>query len=454
MIASLACWASSAGATTLDEAIALLDSGASGTRRLIVKKFDSEAKLEKSVSSVLASLDFVPLFSRNASESLRGYDQIRFEQPLRIDEAKTLLRALYDDFEVEFAYFEPLVDEAVWRAPRTGPRAPLGRRAIPNFEDQQDYLKPSPLGIDAVYAWTLPGGTGAGVRMIDVERGWHSDHQDLSDTFWTNGNNLRVDHGTAVWGEIAAKRDSRGVTGIAHGVEFGTAGVAWNNLMEEYIQASPAVYEEAARQLRAGDILMIEQQATGPDGGAPAPMEFWRANFDVIKSIVDRGVIVVAAAGNGGSDLDEAVYEGAFDLAVRDSGAILVAAAEPPGTRDHHLERLDFSNYGTRIDGFGYGDGVVTTGYGDLYASPDGRSAYTNSFSGTSSATPMIAGAIAILQGVARAQGTVLTPTEVRKALRSTGTRQRGDQTQPIGKFPNFRELLAHFCGLNRLRCD
>lgn len=52
----------------------------------------------------------------------------------------------------------------------------------PNDDPQfasQDYLKASPRGINAQYAWGFPGGDGAGQRVVDVEAGWKLEHEDL-----------------------------------------------------------------------------------------------------------------------------------------------------------------------------------------------------------------------------------------------------------------------------------
>ena len=69
------------------------------------------------------------------------------------------------------------------------------------------------------------------------------------------------------------------------------------------------------------------------------------------------------------------------------SGAIIVGAGAAPtayGGSDVDRSRLDFSNYGSRVDLQGWGEAVVTTGYGDLYNEhPDSNWDYTNSFSGT-----------------------------------------------------------------------
>ena len=91
-------------------------------------------------------------------------------------------------------------------------------------------------------------------------------------------------------------------------------------------------------------------------------------------------------------------------------GAIVVGAgAPPPGThgRDHGPDRsrLDFSNWGALIDAQGWGREVTTCGYGDLQGGTNEDLWYTDTFSGTSSASPIVTGAIACVQGMAKAQG-------------------------------------------------
>jgi hypothetical protein len=49
----------------------------------------------------------------------------------------------------------------------------------PDFTGQQGYLDAAPGGIDARYAWTVPGGTGVGVQIIDMEGAWQFTHEDL-----------------------------------------------------------------------------------------------------------------------------------------------------------------------------------------------------------------------------------------------------------------------------------
>src|SRR6185295_8066520 len=103
------------------------------------------------------------------------------------------------------------------------------------------------------------------------------------------------------------------------------------------------------------------------------------------------------------------------------SGAILVGAgAPPPGTHGRNWgadrSRLDFSNYGAAVDAQGWGREVTATGYGDLQGGGNTNLWYTDTFSGTSSASPIVTGALACTQGVLRARGRVpLSPARARE---------------------------------------
>jgi hypothetical protein len=192
---------------------------------------------------------------------------------------------------------------------------------------------------------------------------------------------------------------------------------------------------------------------------------------------------VVEAAGNGAQNLDDAIYntrpagfpsswKNPFNLANPSSGAVLVGAgAPPPGThgRDHGPDRsrLGFSNYGARVDAQGWGREVTSTGYGDLQGGTDRSLWYTDQFSGTSSASPIVTGALACVQGALRARNLPLLNSEqARQLLRSTGSPQQDAPDRPssqrIGNRPNLRLLIPHalfstpgnYCGVWRAGND
>jgi Subtilase family len=364
---------------------------------------------------------------------------------------------------VSKVYVKPAVENA---PPFAKPPAAPG--AIPDYTTQQGYLDPAPGGVAArSSAWALPGGKGAGVRFIDIEGGWTLDHIDLrgasggliggqafTDADWTN-------HGTAVLGEIHGVDNGFGVTGIAPEATF--------SVVSHQGLGSAGAIDLAASSLAAGDIMLLEMHRPGPRFGFSSrddqqgyiAVEWWPDDFLAVRRAVLRGVIVVEAAGNGAQDLDDPFYDtpdpsfpdtwkNPFRDAA-DSGAILIGAGAPPsGQFGPDRSRLDFSNFGSRIDCQGWGRGVVTTGYGDLHGGADDAFrtvAYTAEFSGTSSASPIVTGVVVCLQGIARQRGGQLDPAKVRTLLRASGSPQTaglaGGVAQRIGNRPDLAALIA-----------
>ncbi len=66
-------------------------------------------------------------------------------------------------------------------------------------------------------------------------------------------------------------------------------------------------------------------------------------------------------------------------------------------------------------------------------------SPYTNSFDGTSSASPIVAASVAAIQGMLKAQGLpVLSPLVMRQLLTTTGSPQTSDLTRTISTVPDI----------------
>ena len=138
---------------------------------------------------------------------------------------------------------------------------------------------------------------------------------------------------------------------------------------------------------------MLEAQASFDGyGDKYLPVEVQPDIFDAIRAGTDKGIVIIEAGANGWNDLDQfkdrkgkqVLNRNSKDF--KDSGAIMVGA----GSSSFPHERMWFSNYGSRIDVYGWGENVDTT------TAEQSRSAvnlYTSSFSGTSSASPIIAGA-------------------------------------------------------------
>ena len=451
IILLLIAWSWAAPVHTLESAIHAVRMGHADTQVLVYKVADRSQELRNQSWQPYLSPRFfqtAPLFRRpavlSAGDEYARYFSRHYSTVLTAAEAEAVLREIFADPNLVFAYFEPRVTDAV-ALTRMRQARPVAAQTPPeNYEQLQFHLNSAPEGIDARFAWGLAGGTGLGIRVLDVETGWHTDHLEFGPVFFDNGKNGESDHGTAVWGEIAAKPNGIGVTGIAYDVSWGLAGNGFAGDWQNYPSTLAAVIEEAIAQLNAGDILVLEQHAPLVDDYGP--IEYFEPIFNLLKIATSRGIHCVAAGGNGYSNLDDAKYGGAFDLSVRDSGCVLVGAVDSPkGPRVR--ERSDFSNYGSRVDAAGYGEDVVTTGYGDLHWGmfENRLASYTNQFSGTSSATPIVAGAMASLLGVAKVRGIVISPAELRQALRSTGSTQVGNTSERVGNLPDLRALVSYF---------
>ena len=116
----------------------------------------------------------------------------------------------------------------------------------------------------------------------------------------------------------------------------------------------------------------------------------------------------------------------------------LVGAGASPGGSGTQRSRLSFSNYGSTVDLQGWGENVWTTGYGSAYSADGANYNYTSSFNGTSSASPIVAGACILLQSAQKGKtGNVLSPEDVKQILRATGSVQLGNTAENIGPMPN-----------------
>jgi uncharacterized repeat protein (TIGR01451 family) len=326
-----------------------------------------------------------------------------------------------------------------------------------DFRPFQGYRVGAPGGINADAARTVAGGRGENVQIIDIERWFNPAHEDLpAVTVYDNGDPLATfdapfDHGTAVLGQLFGLDNDFGVLGLAD-------------------QAAPAFVSRADGVSNAidvatanstiGDVILLEVQLAGANGGCTSvsqvgcvAVEFVQANYDAIVTATSLGINVVQAAGNGSQDLDSAPYNATFGTRP-DSGSILVGAgaADPDAgvagnctTTAPPRGRLNFSTFGSRVDLHAWGQCVTSTGYGNLQGSPDSDDAYTGTFGGTSSASPIVTAAVGIVSSIAQEQGTPLTPAEIRALLVATGTPQDTSAAAlagNIGPLPNLAAAL------------
>ena len=276
--------------------------------------------------------------------------------------------------------------------------------------------------IGAQQAWQYGVTTNVVVAVIDS--GVDYTHQDLASNIWQNageisGNGIDDDrngyvddvrgwdfagddnnpmdengHGTHVAGTIGAVGNNGiGVSGVAWGVKIMALkfmDASGSGSLSDAIQAI-----DYARNMGAKVI-----NASWGGGGFSAALQ------QAITRFQNAGGIFVAAAGNESSNNARvAAYPANY------SGVISVGAS----TRTDSL--ASFSNYGTNVDVVAPGASILSTLPGNRYGN----------LSGTSMASPHVAGALALLWG----QNTTLSATAITNALlNNTDNVLRGSASQ------------------------
>lgn len=366
-------------------------------------RLDAPSALRKPAAGAFDILAFAGLYY---VDSLRGAKEDLLDYALRL-EAR-------DD--VEYCVLEP----------RDPPAPPLDiAPPTPDYAARQTYLGPNP-GIDCKHAWSL-GIKGKGVQVSDIEFDWNLAHEDLVDQDIEFGLPRRTsqyrNHGTAVLGVLASGHNGYGMDGCAPDAAY--------RVYPEGAGRATAI-TRAAADSKPGDIILLEMQVSGPDGKL-APADLNTAVWDAVRKASDAGIIIVAAAGNGGADLGSTSY-GPYRTR-GDNGSIVVGAGSPNTRHD----KLSFSTFGTRVNLQGWGSGVATLDYGNLKpGGTDVNQHYATGFSGTSSASPVVTSAVALVQSYALAKlGRSLTPKEMRDLLTSTGIAQGTGGL--IGPLPNIK---------------
>ncbi len=403
-------------------------------KKLKSMKEARETRFEKMTKAQKAKRKFNKKMMRQIPE-LSLYHSIGVPEGAVFGDYVDFINTLNTLTAVEIAYAEPVTS------------LPQMNVITPDFTPNQGYFLPAPNGLDVNFAQTVAGGDGLNVSVIDIEYAFNANHEDLPAVFYNEGEfflGFGTDHGTAVLGVIAALDNGIGITGIAPEAAIGFRSQTRN-------QQVAAALTDAAAQLNAGDIILIEaQRRTGSiEAGTNCSCagnqchlvahEFSPAVFDATVAAVQAGIIVVSTAGNGSVNFDDPGFERIFDKSFRDSGAIMVGAG-----RSASRVPQCYSNYGSRIDVHAWGDSVYTLGYGNVFSESNTEDrSYTQSFGGTSAAGALIAGVSASIQGVAIANGLdTLDSFEMRTLLASTGTPQENLSDNQIGPMPNMRAAI------------
>ncbi|MDH0733555.1 S8 family serine peptidase [Pseudomonas sichuanensis] len=335
-----------------------------------------------------------------------------------------------------------------------GNRANENARPTPDYEALQTYLDEpgtTTKGLNIRKAWERKV-TGKGIRTHLTDGGLNKDHEDLPGVAQIHvveaGPNDDPVHGTAAAGLLVAKANGFGTTGIAHGAQL----YVYHNR-----SANSQTLKALLRLVLPGDVVAFnrEVEATGMPGTRLPTLhsELW---WQVIRDLNARGAVVVCAAGNGhmadnaavgavkgrGVDLSAWRY---FDNH-GDAGAIVVGACQSWSGKPSEWSNF---HYPYRMLN-SWGDGVVTLGAlhdSDLQDKSGTDRDYTDFYNGTSAATPMVAGALSLIQSYAIERHHVyLNGDQMHLLVMKSGYEDAtlpGETRLPMGGRPNVEGAMA-----------
>jgi thermitase len=245
------------------------------------------------------------------------------------------------------------------------------------------------------------------IKIAIVDTGIESTHPDFESKIvetWvasgitTEGPEDLIGHGTHVAGiAAAATNNGIGISGVGINTKIGSLkackcypgpGVlCWTGICEDWDTA------EAISYAAAEGYHVINMSFGGPDN--PQLMR------DAVNQALDAGLVLVSSAGNEYS-FDEPSYPAAYN------GVIAVAAT------DHYDNLASFSNFGNWVEVAAPGVNILSTypGAGCL-GDPD----CYNWLSGTSMASPIVAGAAALIFDSIGGADSIETSTTLRDAV-------------------------------------
>ena len=256
-----------------------------------------------------------------------------------------------------------------------------------------------PTGITRING-PVSGSVDVDVAVIDT--GIDPSHLDLNVVYgvnfakgksWSDGNG----HGTHVAGTIAAKNNEIGVVGVAPDARL----------------YAVKVLDNRGSGFMSDVIAGVNWVAANADTIEVANMSLGGSKSNTLNTAVDSavtaGVVFVVAAGNSYTDACTKSPASA-------PNAITVSALDDRDGKSNDDPFAYFSNYGSCVDMIAPGVLILSTWKGGEY----------NTISGTSMASPHVAGAAALYIAnnsidLDTGEAIVLTPTQVKDALTSSG---------------------------------
>ena len=256
-----------------------------------------------------------------------------------------------------------------------------------------------PFTVNAVYEQTsqIPDGVemvgapkmwlddyqGKGIVVAILDTGVQKDHPDLKNRI-IGGRNFTTDynrdpnnfndnngHGTHVAGTIAGDGTGGGVLGAAPQAQLLICKVLDSKGSGSYDSIIQGIYHAIGWRGPNGERVRVINMSLGGSEGTDA---LHKAIIDAVEA----GIAVICAAGNEGDDKEES-YEFAYPGAYNEVTEI--------GAVDLNGKLAYFSNNNTEVDCVGPGVDILSTWPGSRYAT----------LSGTSMATPHIAGCMALV---------------------------------------------------------
>ncbi len=293
-----------------------------------------------------------------------------------------------------------------------------------------------PSGIDRINA-DLASSTGAGVHVAVIDTGIQLSHPDLQSNI-VGGKNCTTSkttdygdqngHGTHVAGTIAALDNGLGVVGVAPSAKLWAVRVLDRFGYGTWSSVICGLDFVASNGPANGGPITVANMSLG--GGGASDNNCGDTNNDALHKaacrVRDAGVTLVVAAGNDGTDASGFV-PAAYDDAVITVSALADSDGVSGGLGANTSYGADdtfasFSNFGSAVDIGAPGVNINSTWLSGTY----------KSISGTSMASPHVAGATALYLALHPGASW----TTVRDALVASGEALGSGHVDPSGKHP------------------